>query len=734
MSVHVIYYKDGAKFMKPVLTREEYLQLRGSEKQREVLKTVREKDERQKNRLVQMNYSCLPGEDGALRGATRLSTTVGMDVDHIAPEEMTAVRDRILAKKDELGLLMLERSARAAGYHLVFRRRAELSQEENLQWASELLGVAFDAGAKDITRVFFTTTEEPEELIYLNDEVFTIGEAEAESEERRVKSEESKEVKSEENCQLSIVNYQLEFKGIPYSSIIAEYWRQTGGEPTEGERNKRLHQLAANLRAVCDNSEAWLLELMPRYGLSEEEMRSIIHSACKEPTKGSRLMDRIVAELDEERKTKDDDNDENLSPVTCQLSPKKLPLGLRESLSGVPSSMHMPVLCGVLPIAAAYADQVEVEYCDGNLQHLGLMSIIRGEQASNKSVVKNAVDVWKRQLDEEDALARKREEVWKERRKSRKANEKAPDDPKVLIRMVPVTVSCSTLLKRFKNAEGHTLYSFGEELDTLRKTNGAGSWSSKYDIYRLSFDKGEWGQDYNSDQAESGVVKVAYNWTMLGTNGAMRKCFKSDNIENGLSSRVLVAEMPDSAFSKMPRFTRRTPEEEAAIQEAVTRLRSYSGLIDTPRLRKAIGDWVEEKRVEAAKDIDRVKDTYRKRAAVIGFRCGVVFHLLSGCERESKACLDFALMMADYCLTQQMNAFGEALQSQYVNAGDECRRYGSNHSVFDQLPPLFTMDDLRALKQGFCGEAALRKTVSRWCHDNWIEKSDKTHWRKVETL
>ena len=734
MSVHVIYYKDGAKFMKPVLTREEYLQLRGSEKQREVLKTVREKDERQKSRLVQMNYSCLPGEDGALRGATRLSTTVGMDVDHIAPEEMTAVRDRILAKKDELGLLMLERSARAAGYHLVFRRRAELSQEENLQWASELLGVAFDAGAKDITRVFFTTTEEPEELIYLNDEVFTIGEAEAESEERRVKSEESKEVKSEENCQLSIVNYQLEFKGIPYSSIIAEYWRQTGGEPTEGERNKRLHQLAANLRAVCDNSEAWLLELMPRYGLSEEEMRSIIHSACKEPTKGSRLMDRIVAELDEERKTKDDDNDENLSPVTCQLSPKKLPLGLRESLSGVPSSMHMPVLCGVLPIAAAYADQVEVEYCDGNLQHLGLMSIIRGEQASNKSVVKNAVDVWKRQLDEEDALARKREEVWKERRKSRKANEKAPDDPKVLIRMVPVTVSCSTLLKRFKNAEGHTLYSFGEELDTLRKTNGAGSWSSKYDIYRLSFDKGEWGQDYNSDQAESGVVKVAYNWTMLGTNGAMRKCFKSDNIENGLSSRVLVAEMPDSAFSKMPRFTRRTPEEEAAIQEAVTRLRSYSGLIDTPRLRKAIGDWVEEKRVEAAKDIDRVKDTYRKRAAVIGFRCGVVFHLLSGCERESKACLDFALMMADYCLTQQMNAFGEALQSQYVNAGDECRRYGSNHSVFDQLPPLFTMDDLRALKQGFCGEAALRKTVSRWCHDNWIEKSDKTHWRKVETL
>ena len=414
-----------------------------------------------------------------------------------------------------------------------------------------------------------------------------------------------------------------------------------------------------------------------------------------------------------------------------KVNVKALPIGLKESLAGVPVSMHMPVLCGILPIAAAYADQVEVEYCDGNLQHLGLMSIIRGEQASNKSVVKNAVDVWKRQFDEEDALARKREEEWKERKKGRKANEKAPDDPKVLIRMVPVTVSCSTLLKRFKNAQGHTIYSFGEELDTLRKTNGAGSWSSKYDIYRLSFDKGEWGQDYNSDAAESGVVKVAYNWTMLGTNGAMRKCFKSDNIENGLSSRILVAEMPDSSFSKMPKFGRRSAEDEARIQEAVTRLRSYSGLVDTPRLRKAIEAWVEQKRVEAAKDIDHVKDTYRKRAAVIGFRCGVIHFLLSGRDHESKQCLDFALMMAEYCLSQQIKTFGEALQNQYVDAREECQRYGANHSVFDQLAPTFTVDDLRALKRGYCSESAMRMIISRWMRDGWISKTDRHHWTKV---
>ena len=427
----------------------------------------------------------------------------------------------------------------------------------------------------------------------------------------------------------------------------------------------------------------------------------------------------------------EDDVEEETSYFTLPASLKKnLAMGLKESLAGIPQPMHLPVLCAVLPIAAAYADQVEVQYCDGNRQRLGLMSIIRGEQASGKSVCKNVVDIWKRQFDEEDSIARQREEEWREQRKRRKANEKAPEDPKVLIRTVPVTVSCSTLLKRFKNANGHCLYSFGEELDTLRKTNGAGSWSSKYDIYRVAFDNGEWGQDYNSDQAESGVVKVAYNWTMLGTDGALRKCFKQDNIENGLSSRVMVAEMPDSSFAKMPKFGKRSADDEAKIQEAVTRLRSYSGFVDTPRLREAIEKWVEEKRVEAAKDIDHVKDVYRKRAAVIGFRSGVVFHLLSGAKQENKACLEFALMMAEYVLEQQIKAFGEALQQEYVNAGYECRRYCANHSVFDQLPPVFTVEDLKALKDGHCTDHSLRMIVSRWRRDGWIEKTGSKQWKK----
>ena len=150
----MIYYKDGTKRMRPILTREEYLSLRNGSEQRRLVERIRAGEEGLKSKLVQMNYSCLPNEDGSLKGSKRMSTTIGMDVDHIAREEMATVRERILEKKAELGLLMLEESARGEGYHLVFKRRPELSQEENLKWASELLEVKYDDGAKDITGCF----------------------------------------------------------------------------------------------------------------------------------------------------------------------------------------------------------------------------------------------------------------------------------------------------------------------------------------------------------------------------------------------------------------------------------------------------------------------------------------------------------------------------------------------------------------------------------------------------
>ena len=633
-------------------------------------------------------------------------------------------------------VLLVEESVRK-GTHVLVELPEDMTVEEAQALMAQTTGFTPDAAVKDVARCIYMVPEDHTK--YVSPKLFEVSFSSPKLGEARrglndgICATESAAVQTtptppnlggENKC----------FKGIPYTAIINEWWRRNGGEPAEGERNVKLHKLAVNLRAICDNKKEVLMQVMPRFGLTDVELKSVVDSACKEPPKGvSKMMQQILDALELGISSDKVEDAEAVAEETgVKVNVKSLPIGLKESLVGVPVSMHMPVLCSLMPIAAAYADQVEVKYCNGEMQKLGLMSIVYGAQASGKSVCKHAINIWKRQFDAEDALARKREDEWKERKKSRKANEKAPDDPHVLIRVVPVTVSCSTLLKRLKNANGHTLYSFGEELDTLRKTNGAGSWSSKYDIYRLAFDPldSEWGQDYNSDQAESGLVYVAYNWTVLGTYGAVRKCFKGDNIENGLSSRILLAEMPDTSFARMPRYGRRSAEDEARIQEAVTRLRSVSGYVDTPRLRKVIDEWAEEKRVTALKDIDHVADTYRRRAAVIGFRCGVIFHLLSGCVRESKACLDFALMMAEYCMQQQVKTFGETLQNQFVDAQSECQRYGANNSVFDQLPPVFSLEDLGALKRENMPRNSLIKIISRWNRDGWIDKIDHNRWQK----
>ena len=702
-------------------TQEDWEKMRQEPWLAQMCERIEKGDEALKHRLPVWTPHCAEFKDNhrAIADALKPLNRLMLDFDEKGHTDEICTR---LLEKSPLVPLLIEESVRR-GTHVLVELPEGMTADEAQALMKEATGFTPDAAVKDVSRCIYLVPEDHTK--YVSPQLFEVAEA------CELKSQPtSNELKSEPGEHES--KNGLMFKGIPYTSIIKEWWRRNGGEPAEGERNVKLHKLAVNLRAICDNKKEVLMAVMPRFGLSDVELRSVVESACKEPPKGvSKVMQGIVDALEMGISPDELEDAEAVQAETgVKVNVRTLPIGLKESLVGVPVTMHMPLLCGIMPMAAAYADGVEVEYCDGNIHHLGLMSIIRGEQASNKSVVKNAIDVWKRQLDEEDALARKREEEWKERKKSRKANEKAPEDPHVLIRMVPVTVSCSTLLKRFKNSSGHTIYSFGEELDTLRKTNGAGSWSSKYDIYRLSFDRGEWGQDYNSDAAESGVVKVAYNWTMLGTNGALRKCFKADNIENGLSSRVLVAEMPDASFQKMPKFGKRSAEDEARIQEAVSRLRSSTGLVDVPRLRKAIEQWCEEKRVEAAKDIDHVKDTYRKRAAVIGFRCGVVFHLLSGRDKETKACLDFALMMADYCLQQQMKVFGEALRNEYVNAQDECQRYGANHSVFDQLPPAFSRNDLRALKHD-CSESGIRNIIMRWKRDGWIEPVDRHNWKKT---
>lgn len=431
-----------------------------------------------------------------------------------------------------------------------------------------------------------------------------------------------------------------------------------------------------------------------------------------------------------------------------RLEAIKLPQALKASIESQPQQVVLATLCGIMPAAQTYTSAVSVEYCDGKRQRLNGMSCIVAEQGGLKSGVKDMIYQWMAPLQSSDEAARQKEQDYKELRLTRKANEKLPPPPKVEIVVVPATISCSAFLKRQKMAGGKHLFSFCDEIDTVRKTNGAGSWSAKYDIYRMGFDNGEWGQDYNSDSSESGIVQVAYNWTFMGTPSAMRACFaKNGAVENGLTARVWHCLIPPSRFEHMPKYKPIEEHQTESIRQATEMLRMARGFVDTPLLRKHIEQWCNRKADEANESNDMVVDTFRKRAAVIGFRAGVVFMLLENGQqwiadgkalepdyvnhmKESNNCIQFAKLVADHALKYQCMLYGNQLLAERNSLAAESMIYRTkNATLFDLLPAEFSFEKLMELRPD-SRTNTLRVMISSWRKKGMIKKLNKNLWCK----
>ena len=676
-----------------------------------------------------------------------------LDIDHI-PSPETFYNEKVKERTKELGIVLVHMTPSAEGLRIVFMLPQKMTLAQGQQWLAGKLGLKdFDEACKDYARCSFAV---PADYIFFIDKEQLFATPTPQKTDTKTSDTDVTPTINQQRPQPTEETAATSNEAVdidPNTELLFDAFVAASGLAPAALNNKgtRHNSLVSLLSmGICrlipqEQLRAIIACRMPAYA-RESDCQQLIKDFYEKYTNTNRPMsfqlrkiyteslrnkvatttpsENDIEQFEEKRET------EQQAQTACTNNIlNTLPPVLRKTLEGVPANMHMPVLCSVLPLAAAYADGVQVRYCDGQLHRLNLMSVIVGPQASGKSVCKSRVDLWMKQMLEDDARAREIEDKWKQEKKRRKANEKAPEDPCVLIRSVPITISCSTLLRRFKNSRGHTLFSFGEELDTLRKTNGAGSWSQKYDIYRLAFDNGVWGQDYNSDQAESGVVPVAYNFSILGTYGALKRCFKNDNVENGLSSRIFIAEMPDGAFAPMPVYGKEAEGLATDIDTAVTSLRARQGFVETPLLRQAIGEWVEKKRIEAMADGDIVKDTYRKRAAVIGFRCGVVASLLEGEENEKV--LYFARLTAEYILEKQCNFFGEALLSEYKSAEQEMVRQSRNGFIFDNLPPVFTFNDLQKEKGANVSRNVINNIIYRWKKSGWIEKKEDGKWMKT---
>ena len=705
MSVHVIYYKDGAKWMRPVLSRPEYLALRNSGEQIFNVAAVRKGNTGLKGKLLQMNYSCLPNEDGSLKGSTRAANTVGMDIDHIKKEEMEAVKEHILAKREELGLLMLELSARGEGYHLVFKRRPEMSQEENLRWASELLGVEFDKGAKDITRVFFTTTADEKDLIWLDDEIFgptppcghpsrNGGEAGA------------VEARGLESLPLrgDLEGSSLLFKGIPYASIIAECWRRMGGEPAEGERNVKLYQLAINLRAICDNKKAVLMAVMPRYGLSEAEMQGIVDSACKEPPKGiSKMMASIVNDLSEEASGKESlplrgDLEGSVAGGLLPPMPKRLPKLIQLLTSKTPEMYKAAVAHALFPPLATHLCGVRFTYTDNVEHEATLMNCLMAPTGAGKGCIDEPIARIMADIKRRDEENMRREAEWKKDCQRKGANkDKQPRPEGLVIQIIDPDMTKPALVTRMDEAEGHFVYVKLNELDLFEQLKGQ-TGKQHFQLMCLAFDPGaEYGQTRVGTQSVTARPQCRFNWNACTTIVKGRRFF-SRVLTDGPISRINFCTIPESEIgSEQPVYGRYDMAFDEALKPYIDNLTSARGLVECPqafRLAKKL-------QAECAEFAQLSQsETYwnlSHRACVIAWLKACVLYVANGMKWE-RTIEDFVRWSLRYDLWCKMQFFGDDIER--ANNGDNAR-IGTRgpRNLLELLPDTFTLDDARRVRQ-----------------------------------
>ena len=684
MSVHLIYYQQGHKMMEAVATEEAYRRYRDSQAQQRWVETIRHPQPETdvsaaKRKLVQFNYSCLPTEDGCLKGAKRLSKSVGMDIDHLSADEVNLVAATAIEKKDELGLLMLERSARGGGLHVVFRRHPEMDQETNLRWASDLLGVEYDAGAKDITRVFFATTSE--DLLYLHEDLFDNAECEAStgsatatkaatktateaattapeatqkadrtnrypmasvaSEAASTASETVSETTGQNDGEAKTSDNQGEktdkeaseaeaplcYEGIPYDRIIKKWWDfyNEGKTPSKSNRNTLTFELAVNLRNICDSDPQLLNRIIPCYDeFPEAEKMACIRSALgeKNTQMPKRVKDVLTAVRQDMRAEAREEAEEEEALLQDDLyyydALPKMPQGVRESIDAVGPYLAMPAIFAITPAIGMLATGVRVDI-HGTPSQLNLISYIAGDFASGKGSIDPIVSAWLSEIIMADKGYLEAEEEWRARKRAAKNKKEQPEEPKYPVRYLTLNNTVANLADRLANTGGKHAFSFTPEADTV-----AQKWRTAMCDFSVMLRQAYDGTPYDREAKSADAVnvhieKLLWNVVMCGTPDALYRVIT--NYTDGFQSRVAVARTPDNTFSALAESPYRlTEQHRAKIQQVAHLLPLMNGDVELPKLEKRGRQWLERIRIETLENDDKTKARQRFRTCPTAMR------------------------------------------------------------------------------------------------------------------
>lgn len=671
MSCYLIKVENGHKVARSITSEEEYKQLRGSNEQKANLRLARAGNDAAKRRLVQFNYSGHYPQ-GVVKGMKLPSGAFGFDMDE--PEAFAKAAKLLLKEPDKYGLLMLERSARQGG-HAVFEREKGKTVLENQVRIATMLKCEMDTSAHDINRVYFTTTSDGEDLLFLSprlfkdeyDEAAVAAEGKVLEERERYGQEELPEgahkankhyepwkeefkkdsqgvFKGQEfkNSRISTSTAstattsatsaaQDNYLGIPYGEIIKKWWQMynDGQEPMRSNRNTLTFELAVNLRHICGFDRNQLAQIIPCYdGFPEQEKMACINSALNEKiTQMPKRLKDVLAALRQEKLKQGssngnaDEDSEALVNALDEANAKddlfyydalpKMPQGVRDSISAVGPALAMPVITAICPAIGMLATGVKVSV-HGKMNSLNLISYIAGDFASGKGSIDPVVDTWTSEVKQMDKMYQQQEDEWRAKKRAAKNKKEQPEEPKLPVRCLTLNNTVANLAERLANTEGKHAFSFTPEADTV-----AQKWKSAMSDFSVMLRQAYDGTSYEREARSADAVNVhiehlLWNVVMCGTPDALYRVV--NNYTDGFQSRIVVARTPDNTFTPLTdNLFVLTETQRERIRQIAHLLPLMEGEVVLPKLENKGREWLEQIRLETMKNDDKVKARQRFR-------------------------------------------------------------------------------------------------------------------------
>ena len=614
---------------------------------------------------------------------------------------------------EEFRIVYFAESA-GGGTHIWALRTPGLSIEEDIQKLASRLGVSYDSHVTDLARCCFMVSEQYVKL--LDPVVFE----ETEWKDENVEKTDSPTPASEEKTSdLSPLNY----KGIPYEKIVQSMlWKLGYGDaPAEGERNTALYTMSRYMRFICDFNEQKLFSILPHWGLSDHEVLATIKSAVGSvrPAVVPSLMNEVLASLGAAIESGTEDADESIvAPVEAELP------GILQDLSDhAPEEFREATLIAAMPMLGALATGIRAKYRDGELNSASFIVDIEAPQATGKSFVDREFKLLMDPIIKQDEVEWQKEIEYSLAKKDGQEVE----NPCSQIRIIEPNIGVSAFLERALYAKGKHLFTYAPEIETVLKNNKGGAWTEKNDLFRLAYDNKPWGQHRISKDSFSGKVTLYYNMVMCGTPNKCRAFFA--DAESGLVSRVTPVVLPDMVGARMPEFKAWSQDEIEKVKRQCLCLMDEEGEVSLPLINKAIEEWDESKRQEYLQTLRYSIDVFRRRAALNGFRAGIIAYLLEG-RQETERAIKFAVWYAERCFQYQLQIYGNKIDALHDGALSPQASKG-NMRYLDALPNEFTKEDLVNLRLANNESPVVKTIIYRWVKEGLIVKIDTNLWQKT---